>query len=61
MKRMTAKFTLENEEGQGWEVRWKSGRMTRDPVVKDREKVAESHERRLYTVRLLFLRLDVGI
>jgi len=30
-------------------------------VVKDGEKVAESHERRLYTVRLLFLRLDVGI
>lgn len=52
---------MENEEGQGWEVRWKSGRMTRDPVVKDGEKVAESHERRLYTVRLLFLRLDVGI
>lgn len=49
--------TLENEEGQGWKVRWKSGRMTRDPVLRDGIKVAEkkSHERRLYTVRLLFL------
>lgn len=37
--------TIENEEGQGWEVRWKNGQTTRDPVLKDGEKVARGKPR----------------